>query len=159
LPLTWLFALACFALAGCGGPPRAEVEGVVTLDGRPLPNVEVIFLPDPELGSTGPRAAALTDAQGHYRLHSDRGQDGAVVGKYRVLIVDNAARQRAPRPPQASGAEPPPSAFTLPPQGGKKASRVPVRYGSATATPLRSIEVKRGPQRHDFKVEGDPNRS
>jgi hypothetical protein len=150
----WL-ALACCSLAGCGSrEERAEVEGVVTLGGKPAANIEVVFLPDPELGSTGPRAAALTDEEGHYRLHADRGEDGAVVGKYRVLIVDNGARSRTPRPSDPEG-EATPVLKVSSPQPGPKKSRVPARYGSVTSTPLQAIEVKSGKQRHDFNVKND----
>jgi hypothetical protein len=153
-----LCALAGLALAGCGrGPERVEVEGVVTLDGKPLPNVEVVFLPDPERGSTGPRAAALTDAEGRYHLRSDKGEDGAAVGKYRVLIVDNAARSMSPGKPAAlaGGADDAaPAAGGSIRKPGKKGGRVPVRYGSVTATPFTGIEVTSGKQRHDFKIRG-----
>ena len=44
-------ALACLAslvlLVGCGGnPDLADVKGVVTLDGQPLPNAFVMFTPE-----------------------------------------------------------------------------------------------------------------
>jgi hypothetical protein len=136
------------------------VEGVVTRDGKPLANVEVVFLPDPELGSKGPRAAALTDKDGHYHLRSDKGQDGAVVGKYRVLLIDNSARKRfgapAVRPPAEGDAAGAPRGVKAPtPQPQKKESRIPARYASATETPLRGVEVQPGANRHDFKVGAD----
>ena len=41
------FAAAALPLAGCSrGPQFAEVEGVVTLDGQPLSDVEIVFLPE-----------------------------------------------------------------------------------------------------------------
>jgi hypothetical protein len=154
LSLFCLFALACWTLAGCSrSRERAEVEGVVTLDGKPAANLEVVFLPDPELGSTGPRAAALTDAEGRYHLHADAGEDGAVVGKYRVLIVDNGARGRTPRPSDPEG-EVSPVLKASRPQTSTQKSRVPARYGSITSTPLQAIEVKSGQQRHDFNIKG-----
>jgi hypothetical protein len=159
-----LTALAVLAAAGCGrGPEWAEVEGVVTLDGKPLPNVEVVFLPDPELGSAGPRAAALTDAEGRYHLRGDAGQEGAVVGWHRVLIVDNAARPKAPGRPAVKPGDAddnaPAGGVALPkqrprPSQQKMMGRVPARYTSATETPLKRVEVKPGPQRHDFDVPG-----
>ncbi len=62
------------------------VEGTVTKGGRPLRDIQVIFLSDPEANTVGPRAIGRTDEAGHYRLGSDRGDDGAVVGKHRVVI-------------------------------------------------------------------------
>src|SRR5262245_4966361 len=75
--------------AGCR---RAEftfypVEGTVTKAGRPLCGVEVVFLADPESATVGPRASGKTDEAGHYRLRTDRGDDGTVTGKHLVLIL------------------------------------------------------------------------
>src|SRR5262245_51469786 len=65
----------------------APVEGTVTKGGRPLQGVEVVFLADSDADTMGPRAAGRTDEAGRYRLRSDIGEDGVVVGKYRVLIL------------------------------------------------------------------------
>jgi hypothetical protein len=82
-----------------GERPRGTVEGVVTRDGEPLAEVEVLFLPDPEKGNFGPHAAAYTDAAGHYRLRCEvLDADGAVVGPHRVIVRDIAA---LPDPPGA----------------------------------------------------------
>ncbi|MGL4551752.1 MAG: hypothetical protein ACRC33_11235, partial [Gemmataceae bacterium] len=62
--------------AGCGRP-LASVEGTVTLDGRPLPDAEVQFLPDPTQGTTGPPSSAYTDPDGRYATTT-------VVGTHRV---------------------------------------------------------------------------
>jgi hypothetical protein len=153
------FALISFTLAGCSrGPERAEVEGVVTLAGKPLANVEVVFMPDPELGSTGPRAVALTDAEGYYHLGADAGQEGAAVGKYRVLLVDNEARSRTPRPDPGPDEDRPQVGKAQAPKSGAEKSRVPPRYGRVDATPLQPIEVKSGKQRHDFQINAEGSR-
>jgi hypothetical protein len=67
LTVLFLGVLAVLA-SGCG---RAEfmffpVEGTVTKGGRPLHNVEVVFLADPDSGTVGPRASGITDETGHY---------------------------------------------------------------------------------------------
>lgn len=153
--LCWVFLIGS-ALAGCSrSPERAEVEGVVTLAGKPLANVEVVFLPDPESGSSGPRATALTDAEGHYQLGADAGQEGATVGKYRVLIVDNEARSRTPRPDPGSDEDVPQVGKAQSPKSGTQKGRVPSRYGRVDETPLQPIEVKSGKQRHDFKINAE----
>jgi hypothetical protein len=88
-----------------GERPRGTVEGVVTRDGEPLGEVEVVFLPDPEKGNFGPHAAAYTDAAGRYRLRCEAlDADGAVVGPHRVIVRDIAALPDppgAPRGPRA----------------------------------------------------------
>lgn len=74
------------ALVGCNrGPELAEVEGTVTLNGKPLEKVRVEFHPAGE----GPRATAVTDANGKYVLMSDGGgRAGAVVGSNKVVLKD-----------------------------------------------------------------------
>ena len=82
-------AALLWAAAGCRGRELGEVEGTVTLDGAPLPDVEVVFVPDPARGNAGNNATALTDARGHYRLRSPKeGRDGAAVGAHRVVVTD-----------------------------------------------------------------------
>ncbi len=118
-------ALLVAALSGCGGPQFMEVEGTVKMDGKPLPNVVVQFLPDPEKATVGPLSAATSDDQGRVRLRAQDQREGAVVGWHRVLIGD----PNEERPPQG--------------QKPKKAARVPARYATAAGTPVR-LEVKAG---------------
>src|SRR5262245_14021468 len=49
-----------------------QVQGVATLDGRPLGTVEVAFLPDPSLGTRGATANCYTDEQGRYSLRTEK---------------------------------------------------------------------------------------
>ena len=143
--------------AGCGGKhPYGEVEGTVTLDGQPLANVEVVFLPDPEKGNTGKRSVALTDARGRYRLSSDTSQEGAPIGFHRVCINDllagspGVANPHSLTPGQGQG---PAGASDPAAQPQKKArARFPSEYGSALGSPFRDIEIKPGSQRIDLDV-------
>lgn len=75
-------------MMGCGGGLQfAEVEGTVTLNGKPLEKVRVEFHPD----GPGPRSAAVTDENGKYVLQTDDGsRPGAAVGTYRVVLRDRA---------------------------------------------------------------------
>src|SRR5262249_47104417 len=66
----------------------ASVEGTVTKDGRPLPDIKVVFLADLDTDTKGPRSTGITDDAGHYRLRTDGGDEGVVIGKYRVLVFD-----------------------------------------------------------------------
>ena len=101
-PFLALAALAALA-AGCGdGPELAEVGGVVTLDGRPLPGAAVMFVPDLPDGSP---SYGTTDDQGRYRLAFTRDKTGAMPGRHRVEIsveppsADEIAEARAKKVP------------------------------------------------------------
>src|SRR5207244_3326530 len=84
-----LVFLGAWALAGCGGSTKVvEAEGVVTQNGKPLENVQVEFLPDPNQGTTGLRSTGVTDAQGRFKLTYQDNRSGVVPGKHRVLITD-----------------------------------------------------------------------
>jgi hypothetical protein len=148
--------VACLLLsAGCGGGPQfAEVEGTLTLNGKPLPDAEVAFLPDPEQGFRGPQATSYTDAQGHYRLRCEAAhKKGAAVGIYRVCIHDIAALPSPDLLDPANPARLPGMPPTSPPRADKaKAARVPQDYASPATTPFRDVEVKAGKQTLDFDV-------
>lgn len=141
-PLLGLVLAASLALlTGCSevGPEYAEVEGIVTLAGKPLPEVEVVFYPDPETGTEGPRASCYTDEQGRFRLRSEQtGRGGVVVGKHKVCVQDLTS---IPPPPLL---DLPPG--EMPPPHRKGPPRVPQRYWSLNTTPYQNVEVKPGPQ-------------
>ncbi len=63
----------------------------MTIDGKPLANAEVVFMPNPDKGAVGPRSVAITDKDGHYRIASDVGRDGTPVGFNSVVINDLVA--------------------------------------------------------------------
>jgi hypothetical protein len=130
-------------LAGLGcGTPVAEVQGTLTLNGAPLADVEVYFIPDGEKGTRGPRAAAVTDADGHFRLDLGALGAGTVVGHHRVVLVDRLAL-----PPVPDERVDKPGARPRAPQP----SRIPEKYNAAVSTPLR-VEVKTGPQTVDLDL-------
>jgi hypothetical protein len=140
--LRWamLLMVRCTALAllaGCAKPREfAEVEGVVTMNGKPLEGIEVLFLPDPEFGNAGNTSIGLTDRQGRYRIHNDRDKkDGTVLGIHRVLLIDSYAN-------------------TDPAGLANKPSRIPTHYAEAGSTPLKNVEIKTGKQELNFEVKG-----
>lgn len=151
-----LSALLCCAVGCKNEKEYGEVEGAVTLEGKPLANVEVVFLPDPEKGSSGRRSIALTDAQGRYRVTSDAGRAGAPVGFHRVCVNDLLARPpRTGNPAVVTDGNPAaPAGTTTAPAKPQRPSgwRFPIEYGSATATPLRDIEVRAGTQTIDLRI-------
>jgi hypothetical protein len=152
-PFSLLLWFAFMTAPGCSrGPQFAAVEGKVTVDGRPLKDVEVLFLPDPDTGTVGPASTSYTDEHGHYRLRTNKGRGGAVVGTHRVCLRDLTT---LPLPPLVNDPEAEPARAGAP-RGkppGPKLSRVPVAYNSAQETPLRAVQVKPGEQTLDFPLE------
>lgn len=71
--------------SGCGGPSDqpelGTVSGVVTLNGTPLPNATVTFLPESGRSSVG-----ITDETGRYELQYTNDAAGAKVGPHTVSI-------------------------------------------------------------------------
>src|SRR4051812_10137920 len=89
---------AVLVLAGCGRvpPPLTEVDGTVFLDGKPLPNAAIEFVPELTQFGAEMNSHAITDDQGHYKLVcAFKEQPGAAVAKHRVLVTD-------PPPPAAA---------------------------------------------------------
>jgi hypothetical protein len=123
----------------------AQVAGVVMLDGKPMPEALVEFLPDSDKGTHGPVSAGITDEEGRFRLLSHDKRDGAVVGNHRVLVQD--ARSIPQAVSEATPVKPPPP----------KPSRIPTTYASVANTPLRE-EVKPGTQTITLEVTSKPSR-
>jgi hypothetical protein len=105
--LTILIIALPLVTCGCGKKGKEwtfndQVEGVVKLEGAPVANVFVQFVPDdPE--EQGPISRGITDAKGHFRLATDDERDGAVIGKHRILVfagrTDTGARAGGNVPP------------------------------------------------------------
>jgi hypothetical protein len=142
--------------------PYGSVEGVVTVDGKPLPNAEVVFMPDPDKGTVGPRSVAITDRDGHYRIASDKGRDGTPVGFNSVVVNDLVAldlkykMMRGLVPPTGDDDAPRAPIHTGNPNEQKPKVEVKLRfpeaYTDAARTPFRDIEVKPGVQTIDLKL-------
>ncbi|NOX53834.1 MAG: carboxypeptidase regulatory-like domain-containing protein [Planctomycetes bacterium] len=80
-------AVFVFAVSGCAptasGPKTVPVSGTVTMDGKPLANAMVRFIPE----AGGRPSFGITDAQGRYELSYTESQKGAILGKHRVEIT------------------------------------------------------------------------
>lgn len=92
--------LTLMVVCGCGSGIQTEpVTGVVTMDGKPLPGVRVIFSP-----AEGGRANSVgtTDSEGAYSLVYTRKNAGAITGRYKVLVsktkmTDEGEKETLPR--------------------------------------------------------------
>jgi hypothetical protein len=77
-----LSATILFSACHARGPELGEVQGTVTLDGRPLARATVVFEPQPN----GRASRAVTDSLGRYQLVYLRDANGALVGSHIVKI-------------------------------------------------------------------------
>jgi len=74
-----IVAAGCFP-GSAGGPELAPVTGVVTIDGKPTPNVQVLFEPLEDGGAS----RGLTDDDGKFRVYFSLERSGAIPGAHRV---------------------------------------------------------------------------
>ena len=123
------------AFAGCGtdGPQLAEVSGVITVDGKPVPNTVVTFIP-----TGGSTSYGKTDAEGKYTLRFTEAKMGAMIGKHTVELE---VRRYSP------------SELAEMKAAGEKVSTenvaIPRKYKAAGAL---TAEVKEGSNTIDFKL-------
>ncbi|HSQ55277.1 MAG TPA: hypothetical protein VLM40_05985 [Gemmata sp.] len=134
--------LAILLVAGCAksGPnvQFAEVEGKVTMGGKPLAGVVVTFYPVAEGTESLPYTSGTTDPEGRYKLSGLDGRTGAVVGKHRV-VVNWPPRERDDNIDTASRKSP--------------GQPIPVRYTVAGQTPFLFDVKGDGPSIIDLKVD------
>jgi hypothetical protein len=127
-----LALLIALVAAGCGSKVElGQVEGTVRAGGQPLRGVLVTFVPE----SSGPaavvRSMGVTDEAGRFRLRTETQEDGAIVGRHKVLVEDLAIYS-APRSEDGTVLKRPPQRFAP-------------AYSDLLQSPL-SQEVKAGPQ-------------
>jgi hypothetical protein len=121
-------------VSGCGKSPafNKAVVGTVELDGKPLPNVLVQFIPVAEDGMQLPFSSAVTDVSGSFRMTAGNKKSGAVIGKHKVVIAA-ADRQR---PGRSSRDE-------------DEGTELPAEYASATDSP---IEIEVTAEKHNYEI-------
>ena len=142
-PRGLVFPAVLLLAAGCGGGQRpVKVEGVVTLDGKPLPAATVTFVP-PEGGRP---ASGRSDADGSFRLTTFRSDDGAMPGDYKVIVVVEVADETyvGRNPDTFTDEEKRKTRMSMSPKGQqaykaqkKPKSQVPAIYSDAKQTPLK----------------------
>ncbi len=114
-----ILATISAGVIGCsGGNTIGSVSGTVTMDGAPLPNATVTFMPN---GKGGP-SYGRTDASGVYTLKYTRERQGAAVGEHTVMISTESSGDADADPPVPASPE-----------------TVPAKYNSAT-TLTRTVE-------------------
>lgn len=87
-------------LLGCtgGGAPTGKVTGKVTFDGKPVTSGSLTFAP--AAGTEGKPAAGAVKADGSYTLSTYAAEDGAVVGRHKVIYSPSAGTQQEVQIPE-----------------------------------------------------------
>jgi hypothetical protein len=138
---TWLPLVVAFALHGCGGEDGpVPVEGVVRLNGAPVAGATVSFLPE----GGGRPAVGATNRDGRFRLTTFESGDGALPGRYRVVVTKVEPVELPPFDAQGEEDGERLTERFEEYQRSRRASRrtlLPAVYGRADTTPL-SHEVK-----------------
>lgn len=129
LPAVLFFSLA---LCGCdsGGPKIVPVSGTLTRNGKPVPNLEVYFMP-----TEGRNSVGMADDQGRFSLGYTASQDGALVGTHTVFVVFNPPRSGAERVATPADLKP-----------------ILDKYGSKETSPLQ-VEIKRAVNNLEIKLD------
>jgi hypothetical protein len=136
---------AALALPGCSKSPPAIVSagGVVLLNGQPLPNAQVQFVPMIQGYGAEYIAVGITDEKGRFTLTCN-GQPGACACENRVTVAD------APPPAKTRGLSDEAQAEMTRFYAGLKNRPIPPDYGSVAKTPL---VIKVTPGQADYTLE------
>jgi len=135
-----VLCLGAIALCGCSrGVSMGQVDGTVRLDGAPIADAMVTFVPaDRKL----PQSTGLTDADGRFQLRCSNGAIGAAVGEHRVIVIDGG------RAPSGKGKDD----DELPEGKDVPTSRIPLKFSRPDKTPLRQ-SVEKGTQEVAIEIE------
>jgi hypothetical protein len=101
-----VLGLGLALLTSCESKPKfAPLSGRVTLDGKPLAGGYVYFQPIAPEGSAFAAASGSsgkTNENGEYSLKGPNGEDGAWVGRHKVMIDAHASKvgETDERPPR-----------------------------------------------------------
>lgn len=147
----FLLVMNC-VLSGCGEgvvepnwPDAVPCSGTVTMDGKPLSGVQVLFVPD--VSTNGQGGSGTTDDAGKFTASSrdTKGEitTGIVPGKYRVAFS---------RMVKADGSvwTPDPTSPTGPATVGAR-EEIPLKYSDPSRS-LMLIEVKAGGPDQEFAL-------
>lgn len=124
-----MLSLAAFTgCAGETGPALVPVSGTLLVDGRAVPGVSVMFVPDNAKGTSGPASVGVTATDGSFTLTAPGNRPGAIVGHHRVTAA-------CPFDP-AGGS----SASGVAADASAARCSIPTSYGDPSRTPLE-VEV------------------
>ena len=152
-----LVVAAMLAAGGCGyrRPARLPVEGAVELDGHPVADASLVFIPE-----TGGRpAAATTDGHGRFRVSTFGRSDGLAAGTYRVVVTKPVLRPAAAKRQRKPAARADEEQARADEAFGDDdyANALPARYADAETSDIQ-VRIERGRQPLRITLRGGPER-
>lgn len=123
--------LATLLLTGCGGSNLQPLTGTVTLDGKPLADAAISFIPV----EGGRPASGNSDADGKFTIASYTAGDGLPPGSYKVTIVKINTKKQAQAAVSEEGDQTPENAAMGAMEQGVS-FLTPVKYSSPLTTDL-----------------------
>jgi len=146
------FALAGLVmLAGCGGDPQIggkvyPVKGKLTVGGQPAADVSVNLYPNDK---SLPIASGTTKPDGTFQVFNSDGREGAMAGKYKVVLKQNQSKEAA-KAAYASASSGGGGAAGGPTQGPTAATNLPEAYLKQETTP-KEVDIVAGD--NDLKLD------
>lgn len=129
----------------------APASGTVTFDGKPVEGAEVVFRSE----AVPRNASGKTDAQGKFVLTTYEGNDGAILGEYKVTVaktqVNEAMTGNAENP---SGDY---AAAMAAAAAGKVQSKndLPAKYANVETSGLTARVTAEGPNEFTFDIKAE----
>jgi hypothetical protein len=124
------------------GPALVPVEGVISLDGKPLGGADIMFVPQGDTKGQG--GVGRSETGGKFELLSqDRKRKGTPVGSYRVIINKLVK-------PDGSDFIPDPNAGPMDTGGFKEL--LPTAYSDMGQTRLEAVIPDGGKKDIEFKL-------
>lgn len=146
MALSFLALVSLLCSIGCDS--RAEVTGVVTMDGKPLEGATINFV-----GTEGPASVSRSDAEGKFQLRY-KGEALIPAGSYKVGIAkykeDESKEKEVAEGAGAAAGIPSPVMIRSDPRPPK--NLLPEKYRDPEKSGL-TIEVARGMAPVEFKLE------
>jgi hypothetical protein len=146
-----LLVILLVVLTGCGGKGTIPVKGVVTLEGMPVSDATVVFMPDGPAG--GRPASGFTLSDGTFQLTTYQPDDGALPGTYRVLIQKTVA-VKEPSAAERLALERARAKYAEKSSPRVKKPTLPGQYANFDTTPLRCSVPVTGPVTLDLHKDG-----
>lgn len=144
--LAGFLCLLSLSVSGCGPssdqPQLGLVTGTITLDGKPLYGVSVVFAPE-----KGRPARGRTDLNGKYELTYIHETKGTKVGPNRVEIATNEEDLQDEEEQATAGENTGPAVV-------REKLRIPARYN--TKSELKA-DVKPGENVFNFELDSKPS--